>query len=90
MTKCWSYTFFTKRKVLSNIDGIRIVGGKVALITVVSYSGITYANMVSVSADEHNRYMTYITTYLPSGAHMFNAAWTALHTLPEHIHALRK
>jgi hypothetical protein len=34
--------------------------------------------------------MTYITTYPPSGAHVFNAAWTALHMLQEHIHILRK
>jgi hypothetical protein len=30
--------------------------------------------VVSVPVEEHNRYMTYITTYPPSGAHMFNAA----------------
>jgi hypothetical protein len=34
--------------------------------------------------------MSYITTYPPSGAHAFNAAWIALHTLHELIHALRK
>jgi hypothetical protein len=34
--------------------------------------------------------MTYITTYPLSGAHVFNAAWTTLHTLRECIHALRK
>jgi hypothetical protein len=34
--------------------------------------------------------MTYITTYPPSGAHVFNATWTALHTSQEHIHVLRK
>jgi hypothetical protein len=35
-------------------------------------------------------YMSYITTYPPSGSHMFNAAWIALHTLQERIHTLRK
>jgi hypothetical protein len=30
------------------------------------------------------------TTYPPSGAHMFNAVWTALHTSRERIHVLRK
>jgi hypothetical protein len=34
--------------------------------------------------------MTYITTYPPSGAYTFNAAWTMLHTLQERIHVLRK
>jgi hypothetical protein len=34
--------------------------------------------------------MTYITTYPTSGAHAFNAAWTALHMLQECIHVLRK
>jgi hypothetical protein len=29
-------------------------------------------------------------TYPPSGAHAFNAAWTALHMLQEHIHVLQK
>jgi hypothetical protein len=33
---CWSYTFLTKRKREPNIDGVRVVGGKVALIPVVS------------------------------------------------------
>jgi hypothetical protein len=34
--------------------------------------------------------MTYITTYPPSGVRVFNATWTALHTLRECIHVLRK
>jgi hypothetical protein len=34
--------------------------------------------------------MTYITTYPPSGVRVFNATWTALHTLLERIHVLRK
>jgi hypothetical protein len=59
-------------------------------IPVVSSSGMTYANVVSIPAEEHNRYMTYITTYLLSGVHVFNAVWTALHTLQECIHVLRK
>jgi hypothetical protein len=82
--------FLTKRKSSPNIDGVHIVDGKVALIPIVSSSGITYANMVSIPAEDHNRYMTYITTYSPSDAHAFNAAWTVLHMLPERIHALRK
>jgi hypothetical protein len=87
---CQTYTFLTKRKSAPNIDGVRIVGGKVALIPVVSFRGMTYANMLSVPVEEHNRYMTYITTYPSSGAHMFNAAWIALHTLQECIHVMRK
>jgi hypothetical protein len=61
-----------------------------ALIPVVSSSGMTHANVVSVPAEEHNRYMTYITTYPSSGTRTFNAAWTALHTLRECIHVLRE
>jgi hypothetical protein len=34
--------------------------------------------------------MTYITTYPPSGTHVFNAAQTAMHALRECIHVLRK
>jgi hypothetical protein len=30
--------------------------------------------------------MTYITTYPSSGAHAFNAVWTALHTSQRRIH----
>jgi hypothetical protein len=63
---------------------------QIALIPIVSSRGMTYANVVSVPANEHNRYMTYITTHLPSGAHVFNAAWIALHTSRERIHVLRK
>jgi hypothetical protein len=46
--------------------------------------------MVNVPAEEHNIHMTYITTYPPSDAHMFNSTLTALHTILEHIHVLRK
>jgi hypothetical protein len=46
--------------------------------------------VVGVPAEDHNRYMAYITTYPPSGAHAFNTAWTALHTLRERIHVLQK
>jgi hypothetical protein len=41
-----------KKKLLSNIDGVRIVGGKVTLIPVVSSSGMTYAIVVSVLAEK--------------------------------------
>jgi hypothetical protein len=44
--------------------------------------------MVSVPAEIQNIHITYITTYPPNGAHVFNAAWTALHMLQEHIHVL--
>jgi hypothetical protein len=60
------------------------------LIPVVSSTGITYANVVSVPTEENNKYMTCITTYLPSGTHAFNAARTTLHTLRECIHIMRK
>jgi hypothetical protein len=89
MTTCWSYKFLIEIKVLPNIDGVRIISGK-SHSSVVSSSGMTYANMVSVPAVEHNRYMSYITTYPPSGSHMFNATWIALHMLQKRIHILRK
>jgi hypothetical protein len=63
---------------------------QITLIAVVSSSGMTYANVISVPTEEHNRYMTYITTYPPNGTHAFNVAWIALHTLQEHIQVLRK
>jgi hypothetical protein len=66
-----------------NIYGIRLVGGKVTLIPVVSSSGMTYTNMVSIPTEEHNRYMTYITNYPSSGADTFNAARPTLHTLQD-------
>jgi hypothetical protein len=87
---CRPYTFLIKRKSSPNIGGVCIVGGKVTLIPIVSSNDMTYANVVSVPVEEHNRYVAYITTYPPSGAHVFNAAWTALHTLQERIHVLRK
>jgi hypothetical protein len=63
---------------------------QIALIPIVSSSGMTDANMISIPVEEHNRYMTYITTFLPSGTHAFNAAQTMLYTLQERIHILRK
>jgi hypothetical protein len=87
---CWFYTFLTKRKSSSNIDGVRIVRWQNALIHIVSSSGMTYAIVVSVPVEEHNIHMTYITTYPPNGTHAFNAAWTTQHTLRELIHILRK
>jgi hypothetical protein len=63
---------------------------QITLISVVSSSDMTYANMVSVPTEEHNRYIAYIIIYSPSGACAFNTAWTALHTLRERINVLRK
>jgi hypothetical protein len=51
---------------------------------------MTYANVVSVPAKEHNRYMTYIIIYLPSGACAFDIVQTALHMLQERIQVLSK
>jgi hypothetical protein len=36
---------------------------QIALIPIVSSSGMTYANVISVPAEKHNRYMTCIITY---------------------------
>jgi hypothetical protein len=51
---------------------------------------MTYANVVSVPVKEHNRYMTYITIYLPSGACAFDIAQTALHMLQKRILSLEQ
>jgi hypothetical protein len=53
-------------------------------------SDTTYGNIVSIPAEKNNRYMTYITTYTPSGARVFNVARTAMHTLRKRIHVLQK
>jgi len=58
-----------------------------ALKPVVSSNETAYDNVVSVPAENTiDIIYTSITTYPPSGAHAFNAAWTALHTLRERIH----
>jgi hypothetical protein len=87
---CRPYMFLTKRKISPNIDSVRIVDDKVALISVVSSKRYDLLNVVSVPTEQSQIYMTYITTYPPSGAHAFNAAWTMLHTLWSRIHVLRK
>jgi hypothetical protein len=52
---------------------------------------MTYVNVVSIPAEDTiDIYITYITTYPPSGTRAFNAARTTLHTLRERIHVLRK
>jgi hypothetical protein len=63
---------------------------QIILIPVVSSTSMTYANIVSIPAEEHNRYMIYIIIYPSNKARIFNAAWTMLHTSREHIHVLRK
>jgi hypothetical protein len=89
MTICRSYTFLTKRKDLPNIYSVRIVNNKSC-----SSSWLVLAEWLTeawlVYLQKSTIYMTYITTYTPSGAHMFNAAWTTLHMLHKGIHVLRK
>jgi hypothetical protein len=63
---------------------------QVAFNHVVRSNDVTYANVVSIPTEEHNRYMTYITTYPPSGARAFYVARIALDTLRKCIHVLRK
>jgi hypothetical protein len=79
-----------QKKLLPNIDGVCIVGGKMHLSLLLVLTRQSYAIVVSVPTKEHNIHMTYITTYPPSGARGFNAARTALHTLRECIQVLRK
>jgi hypothetical protein len=47
---------------------------QIVLTTIVSSSGMTYANVVSIPIEKIHVYMTSITTYPPSGARAFNAA----------------
>jgi hypothetical protein len=87
---CRSYMFLTKKK-LWNIYDIRIVGGKVTLIPVVSSNDTTYSNVVSIPAENTtNIYMSYITTYPLSGACVFNAAQTMMYMLWERIQILSR
>jgi hypothetical protein len=89
MTICWSYMFLTKKKDLSNIYGVRIVGGKshsfpwFVLVEWLKQTWLVYLQKSTI-------YMTYITTCPPSGAHAFYTAQTVLHTLQERIHVLQK
>jgi hypothetical protein len=73
----------------THIGGVRIVGGNLhsnpLLVLMVRVTETWLAYLQKSTID-----MIYINTYPPSGAHMFNVAWTALHTLEEHIHILRK
>jgi hypothetical protein len=63
----------------------------VALIPIVSSSETSLRNRgYRTCKRAQYTHMTYITTYPPSGTHRFNAAWTVLHTLQEHIHVLWK
>jgi hypothetical protein len=62
-----------------------------ALIPVVSSNDYDWRNVVSIPTEEHIIHIyTYITTYPPNGARVFNAARTMRHTLRECIHVLRK
>jgi hypothetical protein len=65
MKICRSYTFLTKRKSFTKYRWPMHSQWQIILIPVVSSIGMTYVNMVSVPAEGHNRYMTYITTYPP-------------------------
>jgi hypothetical protein len=77
------------KKIVPNIDGARIVGGKShSSLWLVLAEWLTQTWLVYMQ--KSTIYMTYITIYPPSGAHAFNAAWTALHTLQERIQVLRK
>jgi hypothetical protein len=70
-----------QKKVFVNYRWCTYNWWQITLIPIVSYSDMTYANVVSIPAEEHNRSMTYNTTYSPCGACAFNAARIAPHTL---------
>jgi hypothetical protein len=80
-----------QKKKLSNIDGICIIGGNSHSSLWIVLTRQSYAIVVSVPAEEHNRYIfIYIATYPPSDVHVFNVVWTSLHMLWERIHVLQK
>jgi hypothetical protein len=87
---CWLYMFLTKRKSSSNIDDVCIVGGKVTLIPVVSSKRYDLLKRDQCTC-KRVQYTYDIYHHLSlSGTHMFNVAWTMLHTLQERIHVLKK
>jgi hypothetical protein len=62
-----------QKKKLSNIDGICIIGGNSHSSPWIVLTRQSYAIVVSVPAEEHNRYIfIYIATYPPSDVHVFN------------------
>jgi hypothetical protein len=79
--KCRSYTFLTQKKRFAKYRWRTYNQWQIVLIPVVSSSGMTYTNVVSIPAENHNRCMTYITSYPTSGARAFNAARIELHML---------
>jgi hypothetical protein len=88
--KSQSYMFLTKRN-FAKYRWRTYNRWQIALIPVVSSSGMTYTHVVSVPTEKLNRHIfTYITTYPPSSARAFNVARTTLHMLRERIHVLRK
>jgi hypothetical protein len=90
MKSCRFYPFLTKIKAFATYRWRTHSRWQFALIPVVSSNDTTYGNMVSIRTEKHNRYVTYITTYPPSSAHVFNTTRTVLHMLRERIHILRK
>jgi hypothetical protein len=80
----------TKRKSLPNIDGIRVVCSKVALIPVVSFNETILRKRGQRTCRRIQYTYTNIITYRLSGTHVFNAAWAALHILRERINVLCK
>jgi hypothetical protein len=57
-----------QKKSSLNIYGVHIVGGKGTLIPIVSFNEMTYRNVVSVPAEEHNRYIQHTSTLIPQVA----------------------
>jgi uncharacterized membrane protein len=67
--------------MVSNIEGVHIVGGKSHSFPQSVLMRQSYAIVVSVHAQKHNIHIyTYITTYLPNDTRAFNTARTVLHT----------
>jgi hypothetical protein len=65
MIKCRSYTFLTKRMVFAKHRWHTSSRWKITHIPVISSSVMTYANLVSIPAKEHNIHIWYTSPLIP-------------------------
>jgi hypothetical protein len=76
-----SYSFLTQKKSFCPIYKAYVESVTVVLIPTVSSNESSLCNHGWRTYRREQYTHAYITTYLPSGAHVFNDAWTALYTL---------
>jgi hypothetical protein len=53
-----------RKKMVPNIVGVRLVGGKIIFIPVVNSNGMTYVIMVNIYA-ENDRYIQHTSSLIP-------------------------